>query len=136
MRFLDGMWDVLDRELEPDPRSTPHTLELACYVLPSDVFVALVTMPPPQRVLEAFFVALVARLEGASAFARCFTLDLARAPSPGMTTPRGGDTHAPTGILEWDMRGQHTLVKESVAPEASCFVEAIERLIESDLAHA
>jgi hypothetical protein len=118
MSFLGGMWDIIDREVEPQERIDRQGLAVDCYELSHDVFVAMVTMPAPQRVLESFFVALVARLEG-DTFARALTLDLAGPP--------GSDPLV--GILEWDAEGNRTLLDATSKPEASAFVDAIEALI-------
>jgi hypothetical protein len=88
------------------------------YELPTDIWVALVTMPPPQRVFEAYFVACAARLEGET-FARAFTLDLAGPPIPD----------AETGILEWDAEGKHELLEPRCRPDASEFVDTLERIL-------
>jgi hypothetical protein len=118
MAFLSGMWDIIDREVEPEQRIDRRGLAVDVYELQHDVFVAMVTMPPPQRVLEAFFVALVARLES-DTFARALTLDLAGPP--------GADPLV--GILEWDAEGNRTLLEPTSKPEASAFIDVIEALI-------
>src|SRR5687767_13528283 len=81
MAFLGGMWDIIDREVTDEPRIDRAGLAVDVYELPHDIFVALVTMPSPQRVLEAFFVGLAARLD-TDPFARALSLDLAGPPGP------------------------------------------------------
>ncbi len=120
MRFLEGMWEVMNDALQPHERIDDHPLALRCYALPDDVFVAMVTMPPVHRVFEAYFVACVARLER-DPFARAFTLDLAGVP---------GDEHD-TGILEWDAEGNHTVLAPRCAPSAAAFVDTLEALLEA-----
>jgi hypothetical protein len=117
MTFLGGMWDIIDREVD-EPPVDRRGLSIDHYELSDDVFVALLTMPPPQRVLEAYFVALAARLEGET-FARAFTLDLAGPPAPG----------ADVGILEWDADGNRQLRDASCTADAAAFVDAIEGLL-------
>ncbi len=118
MTFLGGMWDIIDRELEDEPPVDRQGLALDHYELPGDVFVALLTMPTPQRAMEAYFVALAARLEGET-FARAFTLDLAGPPGP----------EALVGILEWDAEGNRRLHDASCTAHAAAFVDAIEGLL-------
>lgn len=118
MPFLSGMWDIIDREIENEPRIDRSGLAVSFYELPDDIFVALITMPPPQRVLEAFFVALVARLEHDN-FARALSLDLAGPPGPDPLV----------GILEWDAEGKRTLLEPTCEPEPSAFVDAIEAIV-------
>lgn len=122
MKFLSGMWDVIDAELEPGERLDVRGLAHHFYELKGDVFASVVTLPPPARVFEAYFVAMVARLEGEHTFARCLSLDLAGVPGPD----------ALTGILEWDAEGHHELRSEGCRPERSAFVDAIENLISGD----
>jgi hypothetical protein len=92
-----------------------------CYELEHDIFLALVTMPAPKRVLEAFFIGLAVRLEGSDTFARAFTLDLAGPP--------GAD--ALVGMLEWDAEGKRELLQPTCKPEPSAFADAIEALLTS-----
>lgn len=118
MEFLTGMWGVLHGELEPAQRLTNTSITLEHYPCANGVFISLVTMPPPLRVFEAFYVGLAARLEG-NQFARAFTLDRA--------TPAGLPLE--TGILEWDTEGKHTICEASAAAEPSSFVDALESLV-------
>lgn len=121
MEFLVGMWDVLCGELEPPQRLPSEGLAVHCYELNNDVFAALVTMPPPQRVFEAFHVACCARLEGEHPFARAFTLDLA-----GEQT----DAEPLAGIMEWNAEGEHELLGEVPAGvDPSSFTDAIEAML-------
>ena len=119
MPFLSGMWDVIDKELAPGHRLDIRGLTHHFYELANDVFASVVTLPPPQRVFEAYFVAMVARLDGEQTFARCLSLDLAGVPGP----------NALTGILEWDDNGKHELLTEGCQPNRSAFVDAVERLL-------
>ncbi len=119
-RFLEGMWEVMDDALEPGERVSDTRVQLECYALERDVFIALVTMPPVARPLEAYFVACAARFEGAGEhFARAFTLDAA-------TTPGDPDD---TGILEWTAEGERTLIDPRCPPEASAFVDTLEAFL-------
>jgi hypothetical protein len=118
LEFLTGMWDIIDREVEPEERVDRSGLRIETYELSTDLWIVLVVMPPPQRAFEAFFVACAARLQG-PALARAFTLDLAGPP-----------THDPeTGILEWDAEGQHQLLEPRCPPDASAFVDMLEHLL-------
>ncbi len=118
--FLSGMWDVMDEALQPGERVKDTRVELACFALDRDVFIALVTMPPVTRPLEAYFVACAARFEGEGApFARAFTLDAA-------TTPGDPDD---TGILEWTAEGEHTLIEPRCGIDASAFVDTLEAFV-------
>lgn len=120
MEFLSGMWRVLDRELEPQHRLPATGLSVSCFELADDIFAAVVTMPPPQRVFEAFFVGCCARLEGEAPFARAFTLDLAGPPVP----------HPQTGLLEWNAEGEHELLETpGTEPDLTAFTDAIERVL-------
>jgi hypothetical protein len=118
MAFLSGMWDIIDREVEDEPRIDRSGLAVSFYELPDDVFVVMITMPPPQRVLEAFFLALVVRLEG-DTFARALSLDLAGPLGPNPLV----------GILEWDAEGNRTLLQPTCDPEPSAFIDAIETIV-------
>lgn len=119
-RFLDGMWDVMHEALEPHERITDTRVTLECFALERDVFIAVVTMPPVARPLEAYFVACAARFDGGGErFSRAFTLDAATAP---------GDPDD-TGILEWTAEGERTLIEERCAPDASAFVDTLEALL-------
>ncbi len=120
MEFLTGMWGVLHGELEPGQRLRDTSIKLEHFSCEDSIFISLVTMPPPLRVFEAFYVGLAARLEG-DQFARAFTLDRA--------TPAGVPVE--TGILEWDAEGQHTICEATCAAEASSFVDAVEALVTS-----
>lgn len=118
MKFLSGMLDILDAEVDPNERFDRASLRLTCYPLRGDAFAAVVTMPPPVRVFEAYFVGLVARF-GEAPLARAFALELAGPPGPG----------APTKICEWDTEGRFEVVdSDGCAADASAFVEAIERI--------
>lgn len=114
MEFLSGMWEVLGAELEPEHRVSPEGLALEHYELTHGVFVALVVMPPIRRGLEAHFVAVIARLEGDEAFARCFSLD--HLP----------DLDPPAAVLEWDADGKHQVVRDACDPSREAFLDAIE----------
>jgi hypothetical protein len=118
MEFLSGMWDVIDREIEPQQRIDHGALAVQTYELPSDIWVAMVTMPPPQRVFEAYFVACAARLEG-DTFARALTLDLAGPPT----------ADAETGVLEWDVEGKHEFLEPGCPPRVDAFIDVLERLL-------
>ncbi|MGH1342747.1 MAG: hypothetical protein ACRBN8_14395 [Nannocystales bacterium] len=118
--FLSGMWDVMDEALQPHERVEDTRVELECFALRGDIFVALVTMPPVARPLEAYFVACAARFEGNGAtFARAFTLDAA-------TTPGDPDD---TGILEWTAEGERSLLEPRCALDGSAFVDALEEFL-------
>lgn len=118
MRFLAGMLDILDAEVDPSERIDRSAIGLACYPLRDDAFAAVVTMPPPLRVFEAWFVGLVARF-GDAPVARAFALELAGPPGPD----------APTKICEWDAEGRFTVVADDgCPPDVSSFVTEIERL--------
>ena len=120
MEFLSGMWGVLDRELDPQDRLPATGLSVSCFELADDVFAAVVSMPPPQRVFEAFFVACCARLDGEATFARAFTLDLAGPPT----------AHPLTGLLEWNAEGEHELLDTApIEPDLTAFTGAIERVL-------
>jgi len=117
LRFLAGMWDVMHEALQPDERVEDTAVKLQCFALDHDIFLALVTMPPVARPLEAYFVACAARFEGeGEPFARAFTLDAA-------TTPGDPDD---TGILEWTAEGERTLIEPRCPPDASAFVDTLE----------
>lgn len=119
MRFLDGMWATMDEALEPHQRSDESTVQLECFALEDEVFVAVVTMPTVRRPLEAHFVACAARL-GARPFARAFTLDHA-----GLE-----DDPDATGILEWNAEGERTLLEQHCRPDASAFVDTIASIVQ------
>lgn len=121
MKFLSGMWDVLDQELAPDERINHEALALERYDLGAGVCVSLVTMPTPKRRFEAYFVALAAGLED-RVFARAFTLDLAGPPGP----------RADAGILEWDTEGNHTFIDPALRMDAAAFVAALEGILKED----
>lgn len=118
--FLSGMWDVMDEALQPSERVKDTRVELECFALSGDIFVALVTMPRVVRPLEAYFVACAARFEGdGEPFARAFTLDAA-------TTPGDPDD---TGILEWTAEGERTLIEPTCPPDGSAFVDTLETFL-------
>lgn len=122
-RFLAGMWDVMHDALQPHERVTDTTVALECFALQRDIFIALVTLPPVARPLEAYFVACCARFEGeGSPFARAFTLDAASTP---------GDPDD-TGILEWNAEGERTLHDARCPPNASDFIDTLEALLLSE----
>lgn len=115
--FLAGMWGVMHDALEAHERVQDTAVTLECFALERDIFVALVTMPPVARPLEAYFVACTARFEGeGQPFARAFTLDAA-------TTPGDPDD---TGILEWTAEGERTLIDPRCPPDGSAFVDTLE----------
>lgn len=114
-RFLAGMWDVMHDALQPHERVSDTQVALECFALQRDIFVAVVTMPPVARPLEAYFVACCARFSDPS-FARAFTLDAA-------TTPGDPDD---TGILEWTAEGERTLIDPRCPPDVSAFVDTLE----------
>lgn len=118
MRFLDGMWGVMDDALQPEERVGDTTISLRCYALKQDIFLALVTMPPVARPLEAYFVACAARLDP-DPFARAFTLDCASIPGEPEDT----------GILEWTAEGERTLLEPRCPPDASSFIDTLEALL-------
>lgn len=118
MKFLEGMWAVLDRELEPEHRVDSRGLALEHYQLDSDVFVGLIVMPPPEGGLEAYFVAVVTRLEGDDPFARCFTLD--RIP----------ELDPDAAILEWNTEGKHQVRRDTCGPTRESFLDAIEEIVD------
>lgn len=119
MRFLAGMLDILDAEVDTSERIDRSAIHLACYPLREEAFAAVVTMPPPLRVFEAWFVGLVARF-GDAPVARAFALELAGPP--------GHDSA--TKICEWDAEGKFVVVEDDgCAPDVSTFVAAIEGLV-------
>lgn len=121
MEFLTGMWQVMDDALKPEDRVEDRTIALECFALKGNIFAAIVTMPPVKRPLEAFFVACATRLEGNS-FARSFTLDAA--PDP--------EAHFGTGLLEWDLDGERTVLEPRCAPELSALVDTLETMLLRD----
>lgn len=121
MEFLTGMWQVMDDALAPEDRVEDRTIELECFALQQDIFVAVVTMPPVKRPLEAFFVACAARL-GEPAFARAFTLNAASDPTDDFAT----------GLLEWDAEGERTVLEAHCPPERSALVDTLEAILLAD----
>lgn len=118
--FLSGMWGVMDEALQPGERIRDTRVELERFALSGDIFVALVTMPPVARPLEAYFVACAARFEGEGApFARAFTLDAASTPGE----------HDDTGILEWTAQGERTLIEPRCGIDGSAFVDTLEAFL-------
>ena len=119
LEFLTGMWGVVQTELPADDQFPCTGLAIDVYPLADDAHAAIVTMPAPQREFEAFFVAMVAKLEGNDAFARVFSLVLT---SPPVAQPEAA-------MLEWNGKGEHTFVEERAEPLAGAFAEAIDRVL-------
>ncbi|MBL4688927.1 MAG: hypothetical protein JKY37_30330 [Nannocystaceae bacterium] len=119
LRFLQGMWDVVQAELPEPDRVASLGLGIEVFSIEADAHAAVVTMPTPKREFEAFFVGLVARLEGDEAFARVFSLVL--------TSPPGADPEA--AMLEWNAKGQHEFVEQRADVDPGAFVDAIEKVL-------
>lgn len=119
LEFLSGMWGVVQTELAEDERIASVGLAIEVFSMNDDTHAAVVTMPRPQREFEAFFVAMVARLEGPDSFARVFSLVL--------TSPPIGDPDA--AILEWTAKGEHEFVEKRADVDPGAFVDAIEQVI-------
>lgn len=126
VEFLSGMWGVVEKELPQADRIGCAGLSIDVFPLADDAHAAIVTMPAPQREFEAFFVAMVATLEGAHAFARVFSLVLT---SPPIARPEAA-------LIEWDANGEHTFVKERAEPSPGAFAEAIDRVLARPRARA
>jgi len=119
LEFLTGMWGVVEQELPADQQMGAAGLTVEVFSIDGDIHAVVVTMPPPLREFEAFFVALVARLEGEHAFARVFSLVL--------TTPPPGEPDA--AMLEWNAKGEHEFIQERADISPGDFVDAIERVL-------
>ncbi len=123
LEFLTGMWDVVQSELPQEDRGGSAGLSIEVFPMEGDTHAAVVTMPRPEREFEAFFVAMVARLEGNDAgneaFARVFSLVLT---SPPTTDPEAA-------ILEWNAKGEHEFIEQRADPDPGAFVDALERVL-------
>ncbi|MEM6990968.1 MAG: hypothetical protein AAF721_10735 [Myxococcota bacterium] len=119
LEFLSGMWGVVEKELPPEEHIGSDGLAIGVFPMENETHAAVVTMPRPQREFEAFYVALVAKLEGNDAFARVFSLVLT---SPPTTDPEAA-------ILEWNAQGEHEFVEQRADVDPGAFVDAIETVL-------
>ena len=119
LRFLAGMWDVVERELPPEERIGHAGLAIDVFEMKGDWHAAVVTMPRPQREFEAFFVALIANFQETGGASRVFSLV--------MTSPPVADPEA--AILEWNAKGEYEFIEQRADVEPGAFVDAIEAVL-------
>ena len=119
LEFLRGMWEVVEKELPPEDHIGSKGLGIDVFAIDDDTHAVVVTMPRPQREFEAFYVALVARLEGDEPLSRVFSLVL--------TSPPTADPEA--AMLEWNAQGEHEFVEQRADIDPAAFVDAIETVL-------
>ena len=113
------MWEVVEKELPPEDRIGSEGLGIDVFSIDDDTHAVVVTMPRPQREFEAFYVGMVARLEGDAPFSRVFSLVL--------TSPPTADPEA--AMLEWNAQGEHEFVEQRCDADPGAFVDAIETML-------
>jgi hypothetical protein len=125
--FLRFQWNNLSTHVEHvEP---PTALDYQTRKLDDDTTIVLVTMPPPHKITEAYFVAFVYRPSTAEngALTRYFTLEYGVCLLPD----------EPTRMVlgEWTARQEHLNYGHHFAPDPATFFKTISEKLQHPVGH-
>jgi hypothetical protein len=112
--FLYYLWESLGNRLEASDLVAPEGLDCQLNQLDNDTTIALITLPPPQQITEAYFVATVYR----PPMKRFITLEYGS----------HGDGRQRTVLCEWTA-DIHSNMGDGPEPTLEAFFEAVVNLI-------
>ena len=131
--FLQHVWNGAGERLPEERHRPPEGLSRWAGRLDDETILALITLPPPQEQVEAWFVAVVAplpeRVDGVDeppAWLRYFTLE------HGVSLT---DDQPYAALCEWDRSegaATHRFHSADHTPEAGAFIEAIRSLLAAE----
>ena len=113
--FLHEVWNNLGQNLEPEDIVVPEGLACEVRRVEGSKLGALISLPPPQRVTEAYFVAPVFQppMEGKEAQARYITLEY----NPEMDSM--------SALGEWTAGDSHLYMGEGPEPNLEDFWKTV-----------
>lgn len=114
--FLRFFWDRTLQDQGDEPRTPPQGMNYETRGLDDGTVIAIIELPPPERMAEAYFVAAVFHEADPHPLMRYFTLELGL--SLFENTPR-------TVLCEWTADGKHLNFGDGPAPESKPFFDAI-----------
>lgn len=125
--FLHHFWDRLGEQIaQPEGHVDPAGLHGEVRALDNDVEVALITLPEPAAVAEAYFAAAVYRPQpGGADLARYFTLEY------GITIPEGKPR---TVFCGWTADGNHFNMGDGPAADPDAFLAVVQAKLDNDIA--
>lgn len=115
LRFLEFWWRQASEKIAPEERLLPDGLGYALRELPEGWVVALVVMPLPDGMTEAYFVALL--YQQASGNTRVFTLEKGVSLEPARASQ--------TVFCEWTADSTHRNMGPGSLPEQEAFLAFI-----------
>jgi hypothetical protein len=123
-RFVSFYWDKLGEQItQPEGRVDGAGLRGEVRTLAGDIQLALITMPAPAAVAEAYFTAAAYRpqAEGAS-LARYFTLEY------GINIPDGNPR---TVFCGWTAEGAHFNMGDGPAADPELFIDVVQARLDT-----
>jgi hypothetical protein len=114
--FLRFFWDRTLQDHGDEPHTPPQGMNYETRALDDGTLIAIIELPQPERMAEAYFVAAVFRDAASQPLMRYFTLEY------GMhildNTPR-------TVLCEWTLDGKHLNFGDGPEPKSKAFFDAI-----------
>ena len=121
--FLAFWWQKVRQDFPPDDHVSADGLGYTLRELANGWLAVVVTLPPPQGMTEAYFVALLQQRLPAAAkpITRVFTLELGFALT-------SATSH--TVLCEWTPESSHLNRGPGPAPDVEAFLTAVQLLLE------
>ena len=119
LRFLEHCWQRTGEKVEPGLSLVADGLGYTLRELPQGWVVVVITLPPPQRIAEAYFVALLYQPAAATSTTRVFTLE------QGLSSPLATDSTPTTILCEWANDSTHYNMGPTQATDVETFLASL-----------
>jgi len=123
LRFLELCWRRAGENLSQGNTLLADGLGYTLRELPQGWVAVVITLPPPQAITEAYFVALLVQPAAALPTTRVFTLE------QGLTSLADTVTATTTILCEWTKSSTHSHRGPILAPDVETFLAAITPLL-------